>query len=45
MQARPNHKSAAILVLAVLVGLAIRLPGLDRSLGHDEAYTLEAFAS
>ena len=40
-----RKKSSAILVLAVLVGLAIRVPGLDRSFGHDEAFTLEAFAS
>ena len=44
-QALLSKKSPAILVLAVLVGLAIRVPGMDRSLGHDEAFTLEAFAS
>lgn len=35
----------ALLILAVLVALALRVPGLGRSLGHDEAYTVEAFAS
>ena len=44
-QALLSKKSPTILVLAVLVGLAIRVPGMDRSLGHDEAFTLEAFSS
>ena len=37
--------SAAVLLLAVLVAIAVRVPGMDRSLGHDEAFTVEAFAS
>jgi hypothetical protein len=33
------------LLLVVLVGAAIRLPGLDREVSHDEAYSWIAYAS
>ena len=40
----PNAR-VALLVGAVVVAAGLRLPALGSSLGHDEAYTLEAFAS
>jgi hypothetical protein len=34
-----------LVLAAIVVALFLRLPRLDASLGHDEAYTLEAFSS
>ena len=42
---RPSCRALAPLLLAVLAAVAVRAPGLNRSLGHDEAFALEAFAS
>jgi hypothetical protein len=44
MNRMPSLSSVALL-LAVVVAIALRVPGMDRSLGHDEAFTAEAFAS
>ncbi|MEC9378300.1 MAG: glycosyltransferase family 39 protein, partial [Candidatus Latescibacterota bacterium] len=40
-----RHTHAILLVAAVILACVLRLLTLGSSLGHDEAYTLEAFAS
>lgn len=37
--------TAGLLAIACVIGLALRLPGIGRSLGHDEIYTWVIFAS
>ena len=41
----PAHRRGILLLAAVIVACALRLQTLEGSLGHDEAYTLEAIAS
>ena len=42
---RGQYVSAILLILAVALAGVLRVQKLGNSLGHDEAYTLEAFAS
>lgn len=40
-----SRLQASLVLAAIVVALLLRLPRLDASLGHDEAYTIEAFSS